>query len=167
MQRFIVYLTFIPWLLHFVEISKISLKSLKDMKHTKEWIKKNFFNVFRFDSLILFAIFIYFAINYHNANQIWLVEVLLFSSIYLYLYINSYYDKNKSKSKITTRDFSTILILLILIIIPVVYYASTKNNLNTYYILFIYTFFNFIIVGLSKFINELVLKIIKRKNNED
>lgn len=163
MQKYIVYLTFIPWILHFIEISKISLKSLNDMKSAKTWLKKNFFNVFRFDNLILFAIFIYFTINYSSADQIWLVEILLFSAIYLYLYINSYYDKNKKNSKITSRDFSTILIVLILMLIPVIYYVSTKKIKITYYIFFGYTFFNFIIVGISKLINDLVLKIISKR----
>ena len=168
MQRFLNYLTFIPWLLYFVELSRNAIKIINTNEINKEWLKKNFFNIFRFDTLILIGIFIYFMITYyHKADQIWLVEILLFSAINLYLYFNSYYDKNKTDYHIDTKDLSTILIILIIILIPLIYFVSTKNSLITYYILFGYTFFNFIIVYLAKKINDLIIKLILKKNHEN
>ena len=168
MQRFLNYLTFIPWLLYFVELSRNVIKIINTNEINKEWLKKNFFNIFRFDTLILIGIFIYFMITYyHTADQIWLVEILLFSAINLYLYFNSYYDKNKTDYHIDTKDLSTILIILIIILIPLIYFISTKNSLITYYILFGYTFFNFIIVYLAKKINDLIIKIILKRNHEN
>ena len=167
MQRFINYLTFIPWLLYCIELSRNAIKILNTTNINKKWLKKNFFNIFRFDSLILIAIFVYFTINYNEADQIWLVEILLFSAINLYLYFNSYYDKNKSNYRIDTKDLSTILIILIIFLIPLFYFIATKNSLITYYILFSYSFFNFIIVFIAKKINDLIIKLIIKKKNEN
>lgn len=166
MTKFVVYLTFIPWLLYFSSVCKSSIKDLKENKVTKTWIKKNVFHIFHFENIILFAIFVYFSAYYHDANQIWLVNVLLFSAINLYLFFNSYYDKGRNKNKITTSDISTILIILLIAIIPFIYYVSKKNQTVTYYILFAYSFFNYFIVYISMNINKLIIKAIKRKNGE-
>lgn len=165
MNVFFTYLTFIPWFLYFAQISKNAIKDLKNNKLTFSWIKKNIFKIFHFETIILYAIFVYFAVYYRDANQIWLVEILLFSAINLYLYINTFYDKNKNNEKIETRDISTILITLIIVILPIIYYVSTKNREITYYILFGYSFFGYLIAAMSSLLNNLIIKII-RKNNE-
>lgn len=167
MTKFLVYLTFIPWILYFSSVCKNAIKDLKRVKVNKEWIKKNIFKIFHFENIILFAIFSYFSFNYKDANQIWLVDVLLFSAINLYLFFNRYYDKNRNDERIGTGDVSTILIILLLIAIPLIYYVSTHNYVNTYYILFGYSFFNYLIVFVAKYINDLIMKLIKRKNSED
>ncbi len=167
MEIFINYLTFIPWLLYCIALSKYAIKTVNTTKINKEWVKKNILNIFRFDSLILIAIFIYFTISYKTSKQIWLVEVLLFSAINLYLYFNSYYDKNKSNYEIDTKDLSTVLIILIIFLIPIIYFISTHNTSITYYILFAYNFFNFVIVYISKQINDLFIKLIQSKKHEN
>ncbi len=167
MTRFIVYITFIPWLLYFSSICKYAIKDLKSNKLTKKWLKNNIFRIFHFENIILFAIFIYFSTYYHNANQIWLVEVLLFSAINLYLFFNRCYDKNKNHAKIGTNDISTILIVMLIIIIPFIYYIAKRNHVITYYILFAYSFFNYLIVYIATKINDTIIKAIKRKNNEN
>lgn len=167
MQKFVNYLSFIPWLLYCIELSRNAIRIVNTTKTDKEWLKKNFFNIFRFDSLILIAIFIFFTTSYHKANQIWLVEVLLFSAINLYLYFNSYYDKNKSDYRIDTKDLSTILIILIIFLIPLIYFICTNQILITYYILFGYSFLNFVIVYIAKKINDFIIKLIIKRKNED
>ena len=163
MKNLIIYLTFIPWYLYFQSACKNALKDLNKNKITKTWIKKNFMNIFHFDNLILFAIFTFFSKNYQNANQIWLVEILLFTVINLFLYLNRFYDKNNSKDKLEIKDISIALIILLLTLIPIVFYVSTRNYLVTYYVLFGYSFFNYVIVFISKLIYELLIKIIRRK----
>ncbi len=165
MTKIIVYLTFIPWLLYFSSLCNNAIKDLKENKVTKKWIKENIFKIFHFENIILFAIFIYFSAYYHNADQIWLVDVLLFSAINLYLFFNRYYDKNRNKGKIGTNDISTILILLLITLIPFIYYVSKRNHVVTYYILFAYSFFNYIISYIAININKAIIKLIK-KNNE-
>lgn len=167
MTKFFVYLTFIPWILYFSSLCKNAIKDLKKVEVNKEWIKSNLFKIFHFENIILFSIFSYFSFNYKDANQIWLVDVLLFSAINLYLFFNRYYDKNRNDEKIGTNDVSTILIILLLIAIPLFYYTSTHNYVNTYYILFGYSFFNYLIVFIAKHINDFIMKFIKRKNSED
>ncbi len=166
MTKLVVYLTFIPWLLYFSSVCKNAIKDLKRVRVNKEWIKNNIFKIFHFENIILFAIFIYFSANYKDANQIWLVDVLLFSAINLYLFFNRYYDKNRNESRIGTGDVSTILIILLLISIPLIYYVSTHNYVVTYYILFAYSFFNYLIVYVAKSINDLIMKVIKKRNRD-
>lgn len=166
MQRIIVILTFIPWFMFYSNSIKNSLKYLKDIDFNSEWLKKHLFQVFHFNDLILYGIFVYFTSNYYKSNQIWLVSILLFTVINIYLYINSFYDKNRSKNKINYNDLSQLLIILFLSIIPVVYYILTKEYIITYYILFGFNFFNFIIVLLARYINKKLIKLIKTHNDE-
>ena len=164
MFRFFVYITFIPWLLYFISLSKNTIKVLKSNRVNKEWLKKNFFNVFHFEYLILVGIFVFFSTFYHDRDQIWLVDTLLFSAINLYLFINLYYQKKKTTAKITNNDIPIILIIIILTCIPFVIYVSTRNYLIVYYILFAYSFFNYPIVFFSKQINDLIIKMVKKEN---
>ncbi len=165
MNKFIVFLTFIPWFLYFASLCKTAIKDLKDNKVTMKWIKDNFFKIFHFENLLLIAIFVYFSINYYKASQIWLVDVLLFSSINLYLFINRYYDKNRKEGIIGNNDIITILILILLCTIPVTFFFTTNRLAITYYILFGLSFFNYLVVYLSKTINKLVLKLVKKHND--
>ena len=166
MFRFFVYLTFIPWLLYFISLSKNTIKVLKSNKVNKEWIKKNIFNIFHFENLILIGIFVFFSVMYRHRTEIWLVDVLLFSAINLYLFINMYYQKNKTTAKITNNDIPIILILIILTCIPFAVYTSTHKYTITYYILFGYSFFDYIIVYIGKIINDLIIKAVKRENEK-
>ncbi len=166
MTNFIIYLTFIPWLLYFFSLYKNAIKDIKKVRINFDWFKKNILKIFHFQNIILFGIFIYFSTSYKDANQIWLVEILLFSAINLYLFFNSYYDKNRSENKLTTGDISTLLITLLLVAIPLFYFASTENYLVTYYILFAYSFFNYFITFFAKKINDLLFKIIRKKSKE-
>ncbi len=165
MTRLIVYLTFIPWFLYFSSLCKNAIKDLKENKVTMPWIKENLLKIFHFDNLILFAIFIYFSAYYRGASQIWLVNVLLFSAINLYLFMNRYYDKNRSSKEISQGDVPTILIILMISLIPIIFYMTTSKYTITYYIMFGFAFFNYLIVYISKTISKGINKLIK-KNNE-
>lgn len=166
MTKFIVYLTFIPWFLYFSLLCKDALHNLQNKKISWKWIKKNIFSIFHFPNIILFAIFTYFSLKYSGANQIWITNVLLFSAIYLYLFINHYYDKYKSRKNVDSMNMSTILIILIITLIPIIYYISSNNYIATYYILFGYSFFNYIIVYIAKIINDLLLKKLFKNDKE-
>ena len=166
MKNFFVYLSFIPWFLYFISICKNALKDLNKNEPTLKWITKNFFKIFRFDNIILFSIYIFFSYINTDASQLWLVKLLLFSGINLYLYINSHYDKNKTKEKIITDDISTIFIILFLSSIPITYFISSKNYTITYYTMFSYSFFNYIIVYIGKKINDLTFKMVIKHGNK-
>lgn len=166
MKTFIIYLTFIPWLLYFVSVTKNDIKDLKGQKVNLRYVKENFLKIFHLDMIILIAIFVFFCKYYKTVSQIWLVKVLLFSAINLYLYTNTYYDKNKSHNIIGTEDISTILIMIILILIPLTFYAISNHYTITYYILFGYSFFHYILSIISKTINDKIIQLVRRKNHE-
>ena len=69
-------------------------------------------------------------------------------------------DEDK-KEKITVNDIPTVLIIVILMLIPITYYLSTKKYTTCYYIMFGYSFFNYVIVYISKIINNKIISIIK------
>lgn len=163
MTRLFIFASFIPWLLYFFYQCRNALKDLKNNKVDKEWLKKNLFKIFHFDNLILFGIFLYFSNVYKNSNQIFLTKLLLFSCINLYLLVNRYYDKNRNKNKITNEDISTILIIIILSLIPISVYNITREYTVSYYIMFIFSFFNYLIVYISQKINNLIIKIVGNK----
>lgn len=167
MEKLFIYITFAIWFIYFISISKNNLKYLKKNNKDKNWIKKNIFKVFHFDSLILFAIFIFFNGIYQNSSQLWLVRILLFGVINLYLYLNSFYDMNRIKDKIHTDDISSILLILLISLIPIIYFISSNNVNITYYVMFGYIFFNYIIVNLCLSINNFLFKIVLRRNNEN
>lgn len=166
MTKFIVLLTFIPWFLYFASLCKSAIYNLNENKVTWKWLKENIFKIFHFENLILIGLFVYFSIYHYKANQIFLVEILLFSSINLYLFINRYYDKTNIEYKIGNKDITTILIILMLSLIPVIFYLTTNREVITYFILFGYSFFNYIIVFISKLINDTIYKAVRRYNHE-
>lgn len=166
MTKFIILLTFVPWFLYFASLCKSSIKDLNNNKITFTWVKNNIFKIFHFETLILIGIFVFFSIYYYKASQIWLVKVLLFSSINLYLFFNRYYDKNNTDYKIGNKDITTILIILFIILLTMIFYLITDRYTITYFILFGYSFFNYSVVFISKLINDNIYIIVRRHNDE-
>jgi len=166
MQKFIIILSFIPWLLYFLSICINAIKDLDENKLSSDWIKENIFKIFHFESLILFGIFVYFSTYYFKSSQIWLVDSLLFAAINLYLFINFYYDKNRYDTKLESKHIPLLLIIIIFIFIPIIFYLITKRYQITYYILFAYIFFNYIIVIISNLIYKGILLLIGHKNEK-
>lgn len=165
MKKLVVFLTFIPWLLYFSKITKnVIAEETKGIKRDKKWWQENFFQVFQIDTLILVGIFVFFAKYHKDANQIWLVKVLLFSAINLYLYLNTYHLKyNRSVDK---SNISTILLLLIIMFIPIVFYGVTGKYTTTYYILFVYSFFYYAIAMICYKINNLLINNASKNENK-
>jgi len=166
MKKFVVFLTFLPWLLYFSKMTKnVIIEETKGLKKDKNWWLENFFQVFQIDTLILVGIFVFFAKYHKDANQIWLVKVLLFSAINLYLYINTYHIKHNNNS-LDKNNISTVLILLIIMFIPILFYALTGKYTTTYYILFVYSFFYYPIAVICFKINNLLIKRVSKNENK-
>ena len=157
MNKAIIYVTFLPWLLYFIIYS---IKGIKDTKGVKRktyftWLKKHFFQMFRFDTLVLIAVFLYF-IKFENS----MVDKMLFFAINLYLFVNSIYDKSfKNKNKIEFSELTLVVILLIITTVPFIYYYRHHELINTYNIMFAYTFFSYIIVILAKLLNMPIVRL--------
>lgn len=159
MERAIIYITFIPWFLHYSFSIINSLKLTKSMKFNFTWLKKNFGKIFHIEEILLIAIFVYLS-GYGNQTFSNIVHQMLFSVMNLYLFVNSFYDKRTiTENKIGLSDLKEIIILVFITTIPFIYFIRTNNMLNTYYIMFCYGFLNFIFVLISRLISFIIGKI--------
>lgn len=159
MGRTIIYITFIPWFLHYGFSLINSLKLTKSMKFNFKWLKKNYGKIFHIEEILLIAIFIYLS-RYGNQTFSNIVHQMLFSVMNLYLFVNSFYDKRTiTKNKIGLSDLKEIIILVFITSIPFIYFIRTNNMLYTYYIMFCYGFLNFIFVLISRLISFIIGKI--------
>lgn len=133
------YLTFIPWILYFVEIIyyRISIVESCKMNNKKylEHINKHLFSSINVKELILFFIFIFFILAKNTV-----VLEILFSAIYLFLLIDFFhtlaYDCKKIHHPIFMVCSVTLLILIIL------FFALTHKLYTTYIIMFIVSILN-------------------------
>ena len=150
-NKIMIYLTFIPWLLFFGKLVKMALKETKNKKLDFKWFKAHFSTIVHFDIIILILLFVYFA-SFKDS----FVNMMLFSVMNLYLYVNTFYDKrNISKRKLDNKDILPGIIILIISIIPFLLYQFKVIKLVTAYtILFIYAALAYLLV-------ILIRKIIK------
>ena len=150
-NKIVIYLTFIPWLLFFGKLIKMALKETKNKKLDFKWFKEHFSTIIHFDIIILILLFVYFA-SFKDS----FVNMMLFSVMNLYLYVNTFYDKrNISKRKLDNKDILPGIIILIISIIPFLLYIFKVIKLVTVYtILFIYAALAYLLV-------ILIRKIIK------
>lgn len=159
MGKTIIYITFIPWFLHYGFSTFKALKLTKSMKFNFKWLKKNFNKIFHIEELLLIAIFVYLS-NYGNQTFSNIVHQMLFSAMNLYLFVNSFYDKRTdTTNKIGLSDLKEIIILFFIACIPFIYFIRTENMLYTYYLMFSYGFLNFIFVLISRLISFIIGKI--------
>jgi len=140
LERVVVYLSVITWLLYY---------SINIFKTIIDLDKKSVFSLFRFDSIILILIFVYFVFY----NRTFVIQ-MLFTTINLYMFINRLYERNINQKKIKKVISSNKLLLLVLYILAFGFIFIGENILKLthfYYSLFILSFFiNIIIYGLKK-----------------
>ena len=160
MTKLVVFLTFIPWLAYFILSTIKNIKKTRNEKMTIKYINENIFNIFRFDTIILISILIYFSLSYPKSDQIWLARVLLFATINLYLFVNRLYDKVEKKDQLNKKERNIAFLSILISLIPVIFYICTKKYQITYYIMFGLGFFNYFITIICKYILE---KIKKKK----
>lgn len=156
MAKTIIYITFIPWFLHYGFSIYNSLKLTKEMKFNFEWFKKNYNKIFHIEELLLIAIFVYLA-DYGTQTFSNIVKEMLFSVMNLYLFVNLFYDKRTmTTKKLGLSDLKEIIILLLVTALPFVYFMRTNNMVYTYYIMFGYGFFNFLFVLIARLIGLVI-----------
>lgn len=158
MTKLVVFLTFIPWLAYFILSTIKNTKRIRKEKMTLNYIKENIFNIFRFDTIILISIYIYFSLSYPRSDQIWLARILLFATINLYLFVNRLYDKVEKKEQLNKNERNIVFFGIIIALIPVTMYIFTKKYQIVYYTMFGLGFFNYIITIMCKFVSQKISK---------
>lgn len=156
-NRYITLLTFLPWIVIFgiSIIRNLNNKNYRDF--SKKHFKKNFFNIFRIDTLILVVCYFFFA-----SFKMVFVNQYLFAVMCLVLCANSFYDEKKPLEKNFFRNYWGELLLLFLIMITPILTYFIKNNLDlTYKIMLVYLFLEYFLILFVCFVVKLVKKISK------
>lgn len=145
METILVYLSVIPWIFYY---SINIFKTLIDID------KKRALSLFRFDSVILILIFMYFV--YFNKT---FVIQMLFATMNLYFFINRLYEKNINRNnikKVYKKNRGLLGVLYLFMILFIIVLERFLKLSYFYYCLFGLSFFiNVIIYGLKR------LKIFK------
>lgn len=145
METILVYLSVIPWIFYY---SINMFKTLIDID------KKRALSLFRFDSVILILIFMYFVFF----NKSFVIQ-MLFATMNLYFFINRLYEKNINRNnikKVYRKNKSLLGVLYLFMIVFIIVLERLLKLSYFYYCLFGLSFFiNVIIYGLKR------LKIFK------
>ncbi len=162
-EKMVVYMTFIPWILYFIKNSFAILKELKEAQKMgySKWFRKNFYKIFRIDTLLLLALFFYFA-KFNMA----IVNKLLFTVIHLYMWVNTFYDNNENKEHLSKDDIGPCIILLIWMLVPIIWFEKALTQVEVYKLMCIFTFFTFVFVILVKLIYAPIQKLWKKNGTK-
>jgi hypothetical protein len=158
MNKLILLVTIIPWLLYCFFQSKNNLIKLKE----NHYLMPNIKQVISIKNILLFILFIIFYYSNNKSIQIELVLSLLFSTINLFLCIYSYYENNDYNLEISIKDKLILLSLTIMISIIMLVSISIKSILITYIILFTTSILNIILL----YVSNKIITIVRRMNNE-
>lgn len=160
MNKLIVTITLIPWLLNYVYESKNNLIKLKE----KHYLISNFNikKILNIKSLLLFLVFIIISTIYKESNQIELANNLLFSSINIFLFIYNYYENDDYELELNIKEKTSIITHIIISSIAVILSLSREEVSQTYNILFATNILNIIIL----YISNKIITIVRRINNE-
>lgn len=158
-DKYIVLITFIPWLLFFI-VSILNNLNNKDYKtFSLKYLKKNFFKIFRIDTLFLIIAFYYFS-SFGKE----FVDKYLFAVMCLYLFMNSFYEKKeKIKKDFFKKNFLNLVLLFIIMLIPFTVYFIKQKLVLTYKIMLLYLYFEYIMILLVNYISKFIFKVLKRK----
>lgn len=157
LNKYVTLITFMPWVLIFIIdcINKLNNKNYTSFSW--EYLKKNFFKIFRLDTLFLIVVFIYFASFRKD-----FVDKYLFAVMSFYLLVNSFYEKkNNLKKGFWKKNILNILCLFIVMSVPFIVYFNKKDLVLTYKIMLIYLFLDYIIIMVISYATKLILKVFK------
>lgn len=156
-DKYIVLITFIPWILFFLKSGIYNLNNSNYETLSWKYLKNNFFKIFRIDTLFLIIAFYYFS-SYGKD----FVDKYLFAVMALYLLMNSFYDrKEKIKKGFVREKFINIILFLIVMIVPFFIYFGKHNLVLTYKIMLFYIFFQYIIIIAINYVSKLIRNLFK------
>lgn len=157
MNKIIILITLVPWLLYYIFLSRNNLIKLRE----NHYVLSNFNirELLPIKNILLYIVYITISVIYKDSNQIELVNSLLFSTINLFLFIYSYYDNKEYELDLSTKE---VLYLGITTIITSIILLISISIKETYNILFAYSIINIIILYISK----KIINIVRRINHE-
>jgi len=138
-------LTFIPWILYFVEIMYYRIGVIESKGLDKEkylnYANKHLFSTINTKELMLFLIFIIFMQSHRTV-----VLEILFTTIYIYLLIDFFMTLAASCKKI---KYKSIMVQTVILIVLVITYFLIFNKLyTTYNLMFAFSIISPILVYL-------------------
>ena len=142
MKKILIMISITTWILYNYSSLKLNTKYKKEKVHS-------IFKLLPINNLFLYAVLLYFLINYKKASNIFLVSILLFSSIHLFLFFNNLTKSHIEKQKIHIPTF------IITTLIPITMYIFKWN----------YKYILYVMIGISFFIyyiEVLIRKIFKK-----
>ena len=154
MNKIIILVSLIPWILYLLFETKNNLYKLKD----NHYLLLNIKNIIPIKN-ILFLIFYYV---HKKSAQIELVSSLLFATINLFLFIYSYYESNNNDLDLSNKDKLTLIPITIIVFIITMVSIYIKSILITYIILFTTSILNIILL----YVSNKIISIVRRMNNE-
>ncbi len=153
-DKYIVLLTFIPWILFFIISGVRNLNNKKEIVFSFKYLKDNFFNIFRLDLLFLVGVFFYFA-----SFEKEFVDKYLFLVMNLYLCVNSIYEKKKEfKKGFLKNNVIELILLFIIMLVPFLIYFIKNDTILTYKIMLIYLVLEYLMVIVVSFLGKLLKK---------
>lgn len=152
LDKYIVFLTFIPWILFFIVSIIRNLNNNNYRKFSFSYLRKNLFKIFRLDLLFLVGVYIYFA-----SYKMEFVDKYLFLVMNLYLFVNSFYDKKSKISKnFYKKNIIELILLVLIMLIPFIIYIVKDNLVLTYKIMLLYLVFEYVIILLVSYLGRLL-----------
>ncbi len=135
MNTLMTYVSIIPYLFYLYFLTKDEILNEKKGK-----------DLFRFDTLILVGIFVYF-----STYKAVLVNKLLFFTITLYLLVNKLYDKNIKNKISLKKEFLKLIFVYILAFLLFLPYILKKRLAFSYYLAFaLILSFHFVMLFVKK-----------------
>ncbi|MBE6146026.1 MAG: hypothetical protein E7171_05325 [Firmicutes bacterium] len=158
MNKIIILVSLIPWILYLLFETKNNLYKLKD----NHYLLLNIKNIIPIKNILLFILFLIFYYVHRKSAQIELVSSLLFATINLFLFIYSYYESNNYDLELSLKDKLTLIPITIIVFIITMISIYIKSILITYIILFTTSILNIILL----YVSNKIISIVRRMNNE-
>ena len=140
-------ITFIPWILYFIEIMLYRISTIEKYKLDKtkyfDFLNSNLFKAINIKVLVLFCIFIIF-LQFKNTT----VLEILFPAIYIYLLVDFFHVYASDCAKIKHKSLMVLSVLLLSLLI--LFFVFTNHLYTTYELMFIISILSaFIMYGFS------------------
>lgn len=150
--RIVKLVTFIPWILYFIEIMlyRISTIEKHNLDKTKyfNFLNGNLFKAINVKELVLFCMFIIF-LQFKNTT----VLEILFPAIYIYLLVDFFHVFASDCTKIKHKSLMVLSVILLAILI--LYFLLTNHLYTTYELMFIVSILSaFVMYGFSLIIKK-------------